>query len=187
MKWSDTIATLHDLFSQMQVTDKDDRQLSADHGFQLWLDYAADLRVRDQFLFLVGNGASSSMASHFATDIMKNGRIKTMIFTDASLLSAVGNDYCFDQLYKKPLQWYSSTGDLLIAISSSGRSENVLQSCNYAQQTGLKVVTLSAMRPDNPLRKKGHLNFYVTAKSYGTAESSHAVILHHWMDMLEQY
>lgn len=185
MMWKDTADKLISLFHAMEVSDLNAEALGHDDGFRLWLDYALEVRRQNHYLFLIGNGASSSMASHFATDITKNGKVKTHVFTDSSLLSAVGNDYCFAELYSRPLEWYAEAGDLLIAISSSGNSENILQACRQARSRGISIVTLSAMKTDNQLRKLGDINFYLAAPTYGLAESGHAVILHHWMDMLE--
>jgi D-sedoheptulose 7-phosphate isomerase len=185
MTWNDTTSTLVSIFHSLEIKDLHSKILQHDAGFQLWLDYALKVGQRNRYLFLVGNGASSSMASHFATDITKNGKIRTHVFTDSSLLSAVGNDYSFNELYSRPLQWYSEAGDLLIAISSSGNSENILQACHQARHQGLRVVTLSAMKPDNQLRRLGDINCYLAASTYGLAESGHAVIMHHWMDLLE--
>lgn len=185
MMWKDTTEKLISLFHAMAVTDLHENPLDHDPGFRLWLDFALEVRRNNHYLFLIGNGASSSMASHFATDITKNGKIKTHVFTDSSLLSAVGNDYCFSELYSRPLEWYGGAGDMLVAISSSGNSENILQACWQARSQGLRIVTLSAMKPDNRLRKLGDINFYLAAATYGMAESGHAVILHHWMDLLE--
>jgi D-sedoheptulose 7-phosphate isomerase len=74
---------------------------------------------------------------------------------------------------------------MLVAISSSGRSPNILAAVAVANRLALTVVTLSAMAPDNPLRASGSLNVYVPAETYGYAESCHAAILHHWMDTIE--
>lgn len=185
MTWLTTTSRLQRLFETMDVTNQTSSPMGHDEGFALWLDYAQQTKRRNRYLFLIGNGASSSMASHFATDITKNGGIRTHVFTDSSLLSAIGNDYCFEELYAKPLEWYAEADDLLIAVSSSGNSENILQACRRARDKDLRVITLSAMQPDNKLRLQGDINFYLPAPTYGLAESGHAVILHHWMDLLE--
>ncbi len=185
MTWNDTASQLVSIFHSLEIKDLHSKIIQHDAGFQLWLDLAQRVRQRNRYLFLIGNGASSSMASHFATDITKNGKIRTHVFTDSSLLSAVGNDYSFGELYSRPLRWYGEAEDLLIAISSSGNSENILKACLYARSNSLKIVTLSAMKSDNQLRRLGDVNFYLGAPTYGLAESGHAVIMHHWMDLLE--
>ena len=88
-------------------------------------------------------------------------------------------------MYAKPLQWYASKGDMLVAISSSGNSANIVEACVKARLLDMNIVTLSAMGPDNRIRKLGDINFFINASTYGCAESGHAVILHHWMDILE--
>jgi D-sedoheptulose 7-phosphate isomerase len=73
---------------------------------------------------------------------------------------------------------------MLVAISSSGRSPNILRAAREAANLGGLVVTLSAMKPDNPLRSLGAINFYVPSDSYGLAETSHTAILHFWVDQI---
>ena len=74
---------------------------------------------------------------------------------------------------------------MLVAISSSGSSPNVLKVIVTAKECGMHVITLSAMRGDNPARSAGNINAYVSADTYGAAETCHAAILHHWMDSVE--
>jgi D-sedoheptulose 7-phosphate isomerase len=100
------------------------------------------------------------------------------------LITAIANDLCYDDVFSEPLKWKMTTGDMLVAISSSGRSRNVLSACEVALSLGGYLVNLSAMKPDNPMRSLGHLNFYVPAEDYGTAETCHAGILHYWMDQI---
>lgn len=71
---------------------------------------------------------------------------------------------------------------MVVAISSSGQSPNILNAVQEAVVRGGQVVTLSAMSIDNKLKKLGNLNFYVPADTYGMAETCHAAILHFWMD-----
>jgi len=146
---------------------------------------ARQLRTRRGRLFLAGNGASASMASHFATDLAKNAGIRTQVFTDLSLLTALGNDIAYEAVFAEPLRWYAEAGDILVAISSSGNSPNIVQAVLAAKELGLTVVTLSGMRPDNRIRGLGELNLYLPAPTYGLAESCHAFLLHCWMDQLE--
>lgn len=73
-------------------------------------------------------------------------------------------------------------GDILVAISSSGKSINILNAVQTTKKLGGRVITLSAMSADNPLRKAGELNFYIPAQSYGMAETCHAALLHYWID-----
>ena len=136
-------------------------------------------------VYYLGNGASASMASHFAADMAKIGGVRTMVITDLSLLTAVANDVSYEDVYAEPLKWYMKRKDMVVAISSSGKSPNIVRAVLQAKKLGGTVITISAMKEDNAIRKLGDLNFYVPAKTYGLAETAHATILHFWMDMVE--
>jgi DNA-binding MurR/RpiR family transcriptional regulator len=122
------------------------------------------------------------MASHVAADLAKNAHVHTEVFSDLSLITAIANDLDYEEVFAEPLRRRMAEGDMLIAISSSGESPNVLRAVEEATRLGGLVVTLSAMRPTNHLRTRGALNLYVPADNYGLAESCHAAILHHWID-----
>ena len=117
-----------------------------------------------------------------ATDAAKNGRLRALAFNDPSLLTATANDVAYDEVFSLPLERLGRAGDLVIAISSSGNSPNIVRALDVARRVGIAAVTLSAMRPDNQARALGDLNFYVPVHRYGWAESAHQVILHHWFD-----
>ena len=74
------------------------------------------------------------------------------------------------------------TGDMLVAISSSGQSQNIIRAVEEANKLGGFTVTLSAMKRENTLRSMGMINFYIPADTYGMAETCHAAILHYWID-----
>lgn len=129
-------------------------------------------------IIFIGNGGSAAIASHMAADWMKNGRMPTMCFNDASALTCISNDLGYENVFSLPLQYHARLGDVLFAISSSGESESVLNAVNWARENRLNVVTLSGFDPQNRLRGKGGVNFYVPSRSYGTVEISHLAILH---------
>lgn len=169
----------------LSVRDAAGRDMDVNAGFEEWCDRTLTLRDRGRAIYLIGNGASASMASHFAADLAKNGHLHTEVFSDLSLITAISNDIGYDQVFAEPLKRRAVEGDMLIAISSSGKSPNVLAAARVARERRLTLVTLSAMSPENPLRKSGDLNFYVPAQQYGFAESAHAAILHNYMDMVQ--
>ena len=133
-------------------------------------------------VIFVGNGGSAAIASHQAVDLWKNGGIRAVAFNDASLLTCVANDYGYQHVFEKPVEMFADPSDVLIAISSSGRSENILRAVDMAKSKGCTVITLSGFKPDNPLRRKGLLNFYVPSESYGFVEISHLAICHYLAD-----
>lgn len=182
--WQLYAETIGALLTRTDATDQKGRILDMDAALALWRDATLEVRRREQEIVLIGNGASASMASHCAADIMKNCQVRTRVLTDLSMISALGNDEGYNKVYSLPLQWCMREGDMLVAVSSSGKSPNVLEAVNMARQKGALVVTLSAFEVDNPLRSLGHWNFYVGASNYGWAESCHAAILHRWMDIV---
>jgi len=183
--WEDTIDNLRNLSHGVVFARIDGSEYGADKGFKIWKELTIMVREEKRIIYLIGNGASASMASHFAADLAKNAHLHTEVFSDLSLISAISNDMGCKWVFAEPLRRRAKKGDMLLAISSSGASKNILCATEIARKMGLKIITLSAMSPQNPLRNKGFLNVYVPAETYGHAETCHAAILHHWMDMLE--
>lgn len=183
--WTQHVETICGLLTKVECTDRNGRQAPIQSGFDEWKAATLRLRERRGTVFLIGNGASASMASHMAADLAKNAHLHTEVFSDVALLTAISNDLGYDKVYSEPLSRRCNPCDMLVAISSSGRSPNVLAAVNVANEHALTVVTLTAMSPGNPLRHSGTLNLYVPATTYSAAESCHAAILHHWMDMVE--
>ncbi len=184
MNWTNNISNLENCLKSLSARDKAGDETDSDSAFAQWKDRTVQVRENRRTAYLIGNGASASMASHFAADLAKNGRIRTEIFTDLSLITAVANDVGYESVFSEPLRWRMTEGDMLVAVSSSGNSPNVLAGCETAMSVGGFVVTLSAMKPDNALRSLGNLNFYVPAETYGAAETCHAAVLHYWMDKM---
>ncbi len=176
--------TISGLLSSLTFTDKSGKLISANAAFTTWRDITLKVRGNHQVCFLVGNGASASMASHMSADLAKNAHVHTQVFTDLSLLTAISNDFGYEHVYSEPIKRRGKKGDMLVTISSSGNSENVLEATKIARQLDMHTVTLSAMKENNPLRQTGDLNGYVPADTYGHAETSHSAILHYWMDLV---
>ncbi len=122
------------------------------------------------------------MASHLAADWTKNAGVRATTYHDISLLTAISNDQSYDQVFAQPIGWFGEKGDMLVTISSSGNSPNVLNAIASAREQEMKVVTFSGMSPENKSRLAGDLNFFVPAWTYGIVESSHHVLLHAWLD-----
>jgi len=169
----------------MSFTHRDGTAVGQDAGFAEWRDVTLQLREQRGTVYMIGNGASASMASHFAADLAKNGRLHTQVFSDLSLITAISNDMGYEHVFAEPLRRRGQRGDLLVAISSSGRSPNILAAVDVADELEISVVTLSAKDAENPLRKRGDLNLYVAAETYGLAETAHAAALHWWMDLIQ--
>lgn len=180
--------------NQVDSFNKDLRDLSAqddrseimpnEEAFQLWAQRTLKIRRDNKTIFLIGNGASASMASHVAADLAKNAQVHTEVFSDLSLITAIANDMSYEEVFAEPLRRRMKGGDMLVAISSSGNSPNVVRAVREARNLKGFIVTLSAMDSANALRNSGNLCFYVPSQSYGMAETCHAAILHYWIDLI---
>jgi D-sedoheptulose 7-phosphate isomerase len=141
-------------------------------------------RVKDarelgcQLLF-IGNGGSAAIASHMAIDFMNKGRLQARSFNDPAALTCLANDYGYEAVFEMQLAKALRSGDVLVAISSSGESENILAATrNAATIPSVSVVTLTGFEGDNRLRQLGHFNFWIPSNNYGIVETAHLGLLH---------
>ena len=117
------------------------------------------------------------MASHVAVDFTKAAKIRAVNFNEADLLTCFANDFGYENWVSKALEFYADQGDLVILISSSGKSQNILNGAKKAKEMGLFVITVSGFLPDNPLRELGNLNLWVDSTEYNIVEMTHHVWL----------
>jgi D-sedoheptulose 7-phosphate isomerase len=176
------INSVSSALDKILATDLDGNILENEKGLSLWCDMTRDLKKSRRTMYFIGNGASAMMASHMAADASKNGEFRCLAFNDAALMTAVSNDISYEHSFAMPLKRFANSGDILVTISSSGNSPNIIKAIETARELGLKVVTISGMAPDNKSRKMGNLNFYIPGKTYGIVETSHLVLLHCWLD-----
>lgn len=132
----------------------------------------------------IGNGGSSAIASHGAIDYWKNGGIKSISFNEGPLLTCIGNDYGYGAVFAKPMEMFAEENDILMAISSSGQSENILRAVEIAKEKGCMVISFSGFSAQNPLRTLGDANFYVPSEHYGQVELIHGILCHGILDLL---
>jgi D-sedoheptulose 7-phosphate isomerase len=137
-------------------------------------------------LMFIGNGASAAISSHQATDFWKNAGIRAMAFNDIAGLTCVSNDYGYEYVFEKPVSMFADPSDVLVAISSSGQSENILRGVSAAVAKGVNIITLSGFDRTNPLRSMGCVNFYVPSSHYGHVEVTHLSICHCMLDVSVQ-
>lgn len=184
MNWKSKIKQINKLLNQLEISDQNRNLFDPDIAFAMLLNRTLYLRQKRKTIYCIGNGASASMASHFSADMAKNGKVHTEVFSDLALITAISNDMSYEEVFAEPLQRRGKSGDMLLAISSSGKSPNILRCAETAKELQMSIITLSAMHGDNPLRRCGDINFYFPAFTYGEAESLHALILHYWTDLL---
>ena len=173
---------LSELVLTTQVTDVHGAALSldegAERGVQMILSAGADSRK----VMLAGNGGSAAIVSHMQNDICKAVGVRGIVFTEQPLLTALTNDDGYEAVFERPVQLWAEPGDLMLTISSSGKSENILRAVQAASARGCRIITLSGLGTDNPLRRTGHLNFYVPSQVYGYVEAAHSVLAHFLTD-----
>jgi D-sedoheptulose 7-phosphate isomerase len=134
-------------------------------------------------IIFIGNGGSAGIASHLAIDFSKNGGLRSLAFNDPSALTCLGNDLGYENVFAKQLDFHARPGDLLIAISSSGRSPNILGAVKMARTRDCKVTTFSGFTEENELRRTGDVNFYVRSREYGFVEIAHLALCHAVLDI----
>jgi D-sedoheptulose 7-phosphate isomerase len=135
-------------------------------------------------LIFVGNGGSAAIASHMATDFSKNGNIRSLALNDSAMVTCLSNDLGYDQVFAKQIEMYVGHGDILVAISSSGRSANIINAVHAARAAHCGIITFSGFNHDNPLRSLGNINFYVDSNRYGFVEIAHLTLCHAILDFI---
>ena len=161
-------------------------------ALQRWADLLYNAWEQEHFVFIFGNGGSGTTASHMAEDLGKSTlfeadlqdsskkRLKVLSLTDnAGWIMAVGNDLGYDQIFVQQLMNYASHGDLVIAISGSGNSPNVLKAVQWANQQGLKTFGLTGY-DGGQLKKEQQEGLHVALDDMGMVESIH-LALFHWV------
>ena len=155
------------------------RNATLDEGMDKIAELILSLRISGGNLWWVGNGGSAAICSHLSQDVLNKLSIRSSAITDASLLTCMANDYGYDEIYAHPLGVLLREGDVLIAISSSGESENIIKCANYANDNGVSLITLSAFSPDNKLwSTPSDVSLYLPAGIFGHAEVGHEALLH---------
>jgi len=148
-----------------------------------FIDLILETREQDNTIFFIGNGGSASTASHFVNDISLGSRQFEKPFRAISLcdnqavITAIGNDDGYENIFLQQLQTQAKSGDMLVAISASGNSPNIIKAINWAKANNLNTVGLSAF-DGGELAKLSDLNIHVPTKigEYGPAEDLHMVI-----------
>ena len=138
----------------------------------------------DRQIFTIGNGGSAAVAVHFAADFGKNiaqpgekhPRMMTLC-ANSSALTALGNDCGYDETFSGQLRNFLNPGDLLIAVSSSGNSPNIVKGVEYAQANGGKVVGMSGFNGGR-LKELADISLHVPVNVYEVVEDMHSVFCH---------
>jgi D-sedoheptulose 7-phosphate isomerase len=135
-------------------------------------------------VILAGNGGSAAMASHVAVDITKNAGIRAVTFNEYDLITTLANDYGYENWISKAIEFYHDQNDIIVLISASGQSQNVINAAIRSKELGLTVITFSGFNSNNPLNKIGDINLWVDSEVYNIVEMTHHIWLLAIVDMI---
>jgi phosphoheptose isomerase len=140
-------------------------------------------------VFACGNGGSASIANHLQCDHVKGVRngtnLRSRVFslsTNIELFSAIANDHGYDTVFEFQLQSLATAGDVLIAVSSSGRSPNIIRALEWAGQHGMQTIALTGFS-GGPAKELASVSVHVDSENYGIVEDAHQALMH----LLAQY
>ena len=153
------------------------------------LEKVADLikviNTKGNKILIFGNGGSAAISSHFSVDLTKNAGIRCVNCNEPDLITCFANDYGYERWVEKAIDFYGDEGDLLIVISSSGSSENMLNGVKAARNGNFNtVVTFSGFTEENPLCQLGDINLQVDSKAYNFIENIHQIWLLAIVDLI---
>lgn len=134
-------------------------------------------------IIFVGNGGSAAISSHLSVDLTRAASIRAINFNEADLLTCFANDYGYELWVARALEAYADKNDVIVLISSSGKSANIINGAAQARKMGLKVITLSGFKSNNPLRELGDINFWCDSEAYNIVELTH----HIWLLAIVDY
>jgi D-sedoheptulose 7-phosphate isomerase len=160
------------------------QQLSeSEFFFQSIQQILIKIRETKSKIYFFGNGASAAFANHMALDFSKNGKILSISLSDSALLTALSNDYSYENAMLEYLKIEGVTkDDLVITISSSGNSPNIVSVLNYCKENHIKSLALSGLKKDNKSISLADYSIYVPMKTYGMVECIHQIFLHLILD-----
>lgn len=136
---------------------------------------------------IFGNGGSAAISSHFSVDLTKNARVRCTNYNESDLLTCFANDFGYEKWIEETLKIYLNKKDLVILISSSGNSKNMINAAKYCIKKKIKLITLTGFSKKNPLKtlnKNKNSNFWINSKNYNFVENLHQIILLSAIDKL---
>ena len=134
---------------------------------------------------IFGNGGSAAIASHFSVDLTKNARVRCTNYNESDLLTCFSNDYGYDKWVEKAIEFYADEEDILILISASGNSENMVNAAKFAKKSKIKkIITFTGNSKENKLKQLGDINFWVNSKAYNHIENIHQILLLSLVDLI---
>ena len=177
------LQSFSETLKEVIVTDRQESSVSLESAVSQAVEMITSLAANSCKVMLIGNGGSAALVSHMQNDLCASVGVRALVFNETSLLTALTNDHGYATAFKRLVELWTDAGDLLIAVSSSGKSENILQAVQAATERGAQVITFSGFQETNPLRSLGDLNFYIDSNAYGFVECSHMSLMHALTDL----
>lgn len=175
-------AIFSEIIAQTQCTDKLGKIWDLESAMQEAMRSLECVCAQGNRLYLIGNGGSAAVASHAQVDFVNVAKINAQVVHEPALLTCMANDYGYEHAYARVLSQWIHSQDVLIAISSSGKSKNIIHAVEQAKQRQAQVITFTGFDAQNPLRALGDLNFWLNSSDYGFVEVGHQFILHNLSD-----
>ncbi len=148
-------------------------------------DILINAKKNNNKIMIFGNGGSAAIASHVSVDLTKNANIRSVNFNESDLITCFSNDYGYERWVEKAIGFYADNNDVLILISSSGKSPNMINAAKAARNKKIsKIITFTGHNKDNPLSKLGNINFWINSKAYNFVENTHQVWLLTIVDLI---
>jgi len=132
---------------------------------------------KNKKVIIFGNGGSAAISSHVSIDLTKNAKIRSINFNEANLLTCFSNDFGYEKVFSKSLEFYADVGDVVIIVSASGKSKNLLEAAKICKKKKILLHTFTGFSKSNPLKKMGNVNLWVNSKAYNIIENIHQIWL----------
>lgn len=174
----------YDVLAKTSASDHSGSTVELDTAMDSIVQQLQTVREKRNTVYLVGNGGSSGIVSHGAIDFLNACSFKAQALTDNSQLTCLANDYGYENVFAQALKTVIEPNDVLIAISSSGNSANIVKACEIAREKGAFIIGFSGFSSDNKLKALGDFNLWVNDNHYGRVEIGHSLLLHSITDQL---
>ncbi len=181
---SDYLNRIKTLLDCIEFTDYIGKRSEYEEGVSRVVGRLRECKAERGSLFLCGNGGSAGIAQHMAADFLKNAGVRIHDLFGQTTITCISNDLGYEHVFCRQLELMADSRDILIAISSSGESENIISAIETMRMYGGYIVTLTGFQRENRIRKMGDMNIYVPVCHYGITESIHNLILQHCVDLM---
>ena len=165
-----------------EITSIENTEFSLEEGLAKIYKMLLGIKSRGKNLYIIGNGGSAAISSHAVIDFINVAKIRAYTLQDSATLTCMANDYGYENVFSRILNTIIKKEDVIIAISSSGESKNIINAVKASKEIGAIVITFSGFNLKNTLRSLGSINIWSNSLDYGMVEIAHQFILHNLAD-----